>query len=80
MIADIFNLKVETINSTEGPAFGAAILAAVGDGCFSSVDEACEKLIQVIDIKYPNSENKNFYEDKYKKFKKSYFLLKEIYN
>lgn len=80
MIADIFNLKVETINSTEGPAFGAAILAAVGDRCFHSVNEACEKLIQVIDTKYPNSENKHFYEDKYKKFKKSYFLLKEIYN
>ena len=62
MIADIFNLKVETINSTEGPAFGAAILAAVGDRCFHSVNEACEKLIQVIDTKYPNSENKHFYE------------------
>ena len=78
MIADIFNLKVETINSTEGPAFGAAILAAVGDGYFSSVDEACEKLIQVIDTKYPNSRNIDFYEKKYQKFKKLYPLLKKI--
>lgn len=78
MIADIFNLKVETINSTEGPAFGAAILAAVGDGYFSSVDEACEKLIQVIDTKYPNSRNIDFYEKKYQKFKKLYPLLKNI--
>lgn len=78
MIADIFNLKVETINSTEGPAFGAAILAAVGDGYFSSVDEACEKLIQVIDTKYPNSRNIDFYKKKYQKFKKLYPLLKKI--
>lgn len=69
MIADIFNLKVETINSTEGPAFGAAILAAVGDGYFSSVDEACEKLIQVIDTKYPNSRNIDFYKKNIKNLK-----------
>lgn len=78
MIADILNLKVEIINSTEGPAFGAAILAAVGDGCFNNVNEACEKLIEVIDTKYPNSKNIDFYEKKYQKFKKLYPLLKNL--
>lgn len=78
IIADIFNLKVETINSTEGPAFGAAILAAVGDGHFNSVNEACERLIKVIDIKSPNPKNIDFYEKKYQNFKKLYPFLNEI--
>lgn len=78
IIADIFNLKVETINSTEGPAFGAAILAAVGDGHFNSVNEACERLIKVIDTKSPNPKNIDFYEKKYQNFKKLYPFLNEI--
>jgi len=45
--ANVLNLRVDKINSDEGPAFGAAILAAVGAGAFLSVEEACSKLIAV---------------------------------
>ncbi|MGL5543039.1 MAG: xylulokinase [Fusobacteriaceae bacterium] len=78
MIADIFNSRVETVNSTEGPAFGAAILAAVGDGVFPSVDQACEKLIKVLDFKMPNSDSVKIYEEKYIKFRKLYPLLSKV--
>ena len=30
MIADIFGIPVVTVNSTDGPAYGAAIMAASG--------------------------------------------------
>ncbi|MGL4569142.1 MAG: hypothetical protein ACRCU6_11550, partial [Fusobacteriaceae bacterium] len=76
--ADIFNSRVETVNSTEGPAFGAAILAAVGDGVFPSVDQACEKLIKVLDFKMPNSDSVKIYEEKYIKFRKLYPLLSKV--
>lgn len=78
MIADIFNSSVQTVNSTEGPAFGAAILASVGDGLFPSVDEAAEKLINVVDCKEPIKLNVDFYDEKYLKFKKLYPLLKTL--
>ena len=45
--ANVLNMRVDKINSTEGPAFGAAILALVGAGAFPSVEEACSKLISV---------------------------------
>ncbi|MGL5355535.1 MAG: xylulokinase [Cetobacterium sp.] len=80
MIADIFDSTVQTVNSTEGPAFGAAILASVGDGLFSSVDEACKKLIKVVDYKEPNKDNVDFYNKKYLNFKKLYPLLKTLNN
>jgi len=47
IVADVLNMKVEKINASEGPAFGAAILALVGAGADYTVEEACEALIQV---------------------------------
>lgn len=78
VVADIFQLEVEVTNSEEGPAFGAAILASVGDGIFESVNEACETLIKINEIVYPNIGNAEFYRRKYEKFKKLYPLLKKI--
>lgn len=78
MIADIFNIQVDTINSTEGPAFGAAILAAVGDGLFKDVNTACESLIKVVDSKFPKQESTILYNKKYENFKKLYPILKNF--
>jgi len=47
MQADIFGTEITTINSSEGPALGVAILAGVGAGIYSSVMEACDKVISV---------------------------------
>ena len=47
--ADIYGCDVHCLNSTEGPAFGVALLAQVGTGGFSSVPEACEATIRTID-------------------------------
>jgi xylulokinase len=44
--ADIYGCDVHTLNSTEGPAFGVALLAQVGTGGFSSVQEACDATIR----------------------------------
>jgi xylulokinase len=45
--ADIYGHDVHTLNSTEGPAFGVALLAQVGTGGFSSVPEACDATIRL---------------------------------
>ena len=50
------NLKVDIIESEEGPGYGAAILAAVGCGEYASVEEAAEKLVKVIDTIEPEPE------------------------
>jgi xylulokinase len=46
--ADIYGCNVHTLNSTEGPAFGVALLAQVGTGGFSSVQEACGATIRAV--------------------------------
>lgn len=76
IIAAIMNVKLEIIESEEGPGYGAAILAAVGCGTFESVESACEKLVKVIDTVEPDPELVQKYEEKYQKFKQLYPIMK----
>jgi xylulokinase len=54
MAADIFEIEVARVGSDEGPAYGAAILAAVGAGIYESVEQACAACIRVKDVKQPD--------------------------
>ena len=76
IIAAVMNVKLEIIESEEGPGYGAAILAAVGCGTFESVERACEKLVKVIDTVEPDPVLVQKYEEKYQKFKQLYPIMK----
>jgi xylulokinase len=45
--ADVYAHEVEIVAAEEGAAYGAAILAGTGVGAWSSVDEACDKVVRV---------------------------------
>jgi xylulokinase len=49
ILADVFGAEIALVNSTEGAAFGAALLAGVGAGTFASVEDACARTIRVVD-------------------------------
>ena len=76
IIAAVMNVKLEIIESEEGPGYGAAILAAVGCGTFDSVEHACAKLVKVIDTVDPDPELVQKYEEKYQKFRQLYPIMK----
>lgn len=80
IVANVLNVKVDKINSEEGPAFGAAILATVGCGKYASVEEATEKLIKVIDTTEPDPEIVERYNKKYEVFKALYPSLKDMFD
>lgn len=80
IVANIMNVKVDKINSAEGPGFGAAILAAVGCGKFASVTEAAAKLIKVISTTEQDPVLVEKYEKKYQTFRKIYPALKPVYD
>jgi len=75
--ADVFNHQVVTINVDEGPAFGAAIIAGVGVGVYSSFKEASDHLIKVKDTIDPIPENVKRLQASYKIFQKLYCDLKD---
>lgn len=80
MIANVMNMKIDRIESEEGPGYGAAILAAVGCGVFSSVEEAAGRLVKITDTEESDPQLAEKYEEKYQKYRKLYPALKEFYH
>ena len=79
IIANVMNMKVDIIESEEGPGYGAAILAAVGCGVYPSVEEAAKKLVKVVATEEPDAELVAKYEERYRKFRKFYPALKGLF-
>lgn len=79
MVANIFNIKVDTLASEEGPALGGAMLAAVANGEYANVQEAAEKIVKVVDTIEPEEGLAALYEERYQTFKRIYPQLKEVF-
>ena len=70
--ADIYGHDVHTLNSSEGPAFGAALLAQVGTGGHASVPEACDASIRLVDQSRVDPAARASYD-------RSYALYRQLY-
>lgn len=79
IIANVLNIKVDSIASEEGPGYGGAILAAVGCGEYKNVEEAARKLVKVVDTIEPDEDLTEKYNEKYKKFKHIYPTVKNLF-
>lgn len=79
MQSNMFNCEVNTINSSEGPALGVAILAGVGTGEYGSVQEACEDVIKVTSTVSPEKYSAEIYAKGYLKYKDLYNALKKLF-
>lgn len=55
ILSDVFSSEIVQLNITEGAAYGAALLAGVGAGVYSSVEDACARTIRVIDRVEPGA-------------------------
>lgn len=54
--ADVLGTPLVTVNTTEGAAYGAALLAGVGAGLWPSVEAACDATVCVTGRTEPNPE------------------------
>ena len=79
ILANIMNLKVDVVESEEGPALGGAMLAAVGCGEYPDVETAAKKIVKVVDTVVPEPELAEKYEERYQKFKKIYPAVKGLF-
>ena len=48
MQADVLNKTVVSMKADEGPAYGVALLAAVGAGEFKDIAEACDATVKTV--------------------------------
>ena len=75
--ADIFRTAVVTTNVVESPATGAAMMAAVGAGSFSSLKEASDAVVRITSRTEPNDFNMRVYEDYYETYRSLYDTLRQ---
>jgi len=74
--ADIYGVNCATINAEEGPAYGVALLAAVGTGRFKDIREACKAAIKITRTIRPNARARKLYADYYAQYRRLYPALK----
>lgn len=79
IVANVMNLEVDTVEVEEGPAYGGAILAAVANGEFVSVEDAAERIVRRKDTTSPTPKLAAKYEAGYQKFRQIYPALKGVY-
>jgi xylulokinase len=75
--ADIYGAPVVVTNASEGPAYGVALLAGVGTGVWSSVEEACRRCIKRAERVNPSKKAARAYGPVYATYRKLYFDLKD---
>lgn len=80
ILADTLAADLVTVNTTEGAAYGAALLAGVGAGVWSNVDQACAQTIATRDRVTPNEEAINVYDSLYEEYKRLYPILKPVFH
>jgi xylulokinase len=74
--ADVFGTEMVTLHISEGPAYGAALLAATGAGIYGSVAEACRQTIRIVETIKPNNGNRSVYDRFYAVYASLYPALK----
>ncbi|MBQ9598701.1 MAG: xylulokinase, partial [Clostridia bacterium] len=79
IMSNVLNMEIVTLEKEEGPAFGGAILAAVGCGEYSDVSDAADRMIKIKNTYKPTKEIAEKYEGKYQKFRILYPALKDIF-
>lgn len=75
MQADIYNAEVVTLAAEEGPAYGAALLAGVGAGVFSNVNEAVTRCVALTGATRPDPQAQARYESAYAVYRDLYPAL-----
>jgi xylulokinase len=80
IMADVLKKKVVTLETQEGSAYGAALLAMVGTGAYASVPEACKASIKEVDGTLPRPHESAQYARGHEVYRMLYPTLKPIYS
>lgn len=78
ILAEVLGTELVTVNTTEGAAYGAALLAGVATGAWSDVDTACEQTIHLMDRVKPDGKNVSRYAEMYRQYQSLYPSLRSI--
>jgi len=80
ILASVLNSELVTVNTSEGAAFGAALLAGVGAGAWPDVISACKNTIRITGQTLPIQDEVAIYERSYTLFHELYPALKPAFD
>jgi xylulokinase len=76
ILASVLDAELVTVNTTEGGAYGAALLAGVGAGAWSDVPSACKAAIKITGSTRPDAAQAEAYRNAYPLYRELYPALK----
>ena len=78
-LASVLDAELVTVNTTEGGAYGAALLAGVGAGAWSDVPSACKAAIKITGSTRPDPAQVEAYRKAYPLYRELYPALKSSF-
>ncbi len=79
ILADVLNVPLVSLQTTEGAAYGAALLAGVGAGRWPSAEAACEATVPTGAATEPEAETVAQYEEIYHSFRELYPRMEPLF-
>ena len=79
ILANVLGIPLDIVATEQGPGYGGALLSMVACGQFASVEDACQKLVQVQDTVQPGPTLTALYEERYQQFRAIYPACKELF-
>jgi xylulokinase len=79
ILANVLGIPLDTVKTSEGPGYGAAMLAMVGAGVYPPSKDAADAIVQVKEIITPDPTLAMRYDAQYAKFKAIYPAMKELF-
>ncbi len=79
ILASVLETELVTVTTTEGAAYGAALLAAVGAGVWPDVPSACAEAVQITGRVQPDAAQVDAYRHAYSLYRQLYPALRSIF-
>src|SRR5512147_2976358 len=79
IMASVLEAELVTVNTIESGAYGAALLAGVGAGCWSDVPSACKSAIKITGSTNPDPVQSEAYRKTYPLYQELYPALKSSF-
>ncbi len=80
ILASILAVELVTVNTTEGAAYGAALLAGVGAGIWPDVTTACQETVVITGRDLPDESQIDTYAKSFKIYQSLYPTLKPVFD
>ena len=79
ILANVLGIPLDVVKTSEGPGYGAALLAMVACGEYETVAQACSALVRTVDTVEPDASLTALYEERYRQFRQIYPVCRALF-